>query len=135
MEQQKFLKQADDTLDNVIHLASLIEQGDIDLSIEGLLRCFALLTKWYNYFEKEADVSLQMDDIPSLVDCEKNMALISSHIENFEDIFVDFEVEILSYFHVNGKNFSKQQREDALLFAQNAQKNENLAFKNWESLM
>ena len=135
IEEQKFLEQACENFDNVIDAAMLIEDGDIELSIEGLLRFFAILRKWYTCYETQAELQLLNDEVSILADCEMFMSQLASHIERFEEIFVDFEVEILEYFKTRGKTFSEQQKADALIFDKMAQNNEDIAFKDWKNLM
>lgn len=129
------LEAAEKNCNAAIDMAILIESGEIALSVEGLLRCYAILKKWYGYYDRQADLQLLNNDCSLLSEYERLMATISSHIERFEDIFVDFEAEIIDYFLAEGKKFSEQQRADALLFDKMAQNNEDMAFKDWKNLM
>lgn len=134
-QEQKFLEHASENFENVIDAATLVENGDVELSIEGLLRCYALLQKWYTCYETQAELHLLNEDVAILADCENFMSILSFHIESFEEIFVNFEVEILGYFKANGKAFSEQQMADALIFDKMAQSNDDIAFKDWKTLM
>lgn len=135
IEEQKFLEHASENFKNAIDVAILVENGDIELSIEGLLRCYAILKKWYTCYETKSELHLLNEDVAILSCCETFMSILSSHIERFEEIFVDFEVEILGYFKANGKTFSEQQKADALIFDKMAQNNDGIAFKDWKTLM
>lgn len=134
-QEQKFLEHACEKFENVIDAATLVENGDVELSIDGLLRCYAILQKWYTCYETQAELRLLNEDVAILASCETFMSILSSHIERFEEIFVDFEIEILGYFKANGKAFSEQQTADALIFDKMAQNNDNIAFKDWKTLM
>lgn len=135
IEEKNFLANIDANFKNVIDVAILVENGDVELSIEGLLRCYAVLQKWYTCYETQAELRLLNEDVSILACCETIMSVLSSHIERFEEIFVDFEIEILAYFKANGKAFSEQQTADALIFDKMAQNNDGIAFKDWKTLM
>ena len=67
--------------------------------------------------------------------CKVSVALIQSHLWVFEDIFRDWEIQIRDYFKSLSDSMTTQALENAEIFAEMADKNEDMAFHDWKSLL
>lgn len=134
-EQQQLLKRAERSLEEAVNLAILIEDGDLGLQVSGLLHLYAILAKWCKHYEEETVICQKNGNVDLAEACKMSVSLIKSHLRCFEDIFRDWELHIRDYFKSLSASMEPQVLEDAAIFAEMADKNEDMAFHDWKSLL
>ena len=134
-EQQQLLRRAESSLEGAINLACMIEDNVLGLPVSGLLRLYAVLVKWHKHYVEEAEICQKNGNIDLTEACKVSVSLIESHLRCFEDIFRDWELRIRDYFKSLSASVEPQVLEDAAIFAEMADKNEDMAFHDWKSLL
>ena len=134
-EQRQLLLRAESSLEEAINLACMIEDNVLGLPVSGLLRLYAVLVKWHKHYVEETEICQKNGNIDLAEACKVSVSLIESHLRCFKDIFRDWEIQILDYFKLLSAQMPTQVLQDALLFAEMADKNEDMAFHDWKSLL
>ncbi len=137
MDYQELLEAAEKEFINAVNVALLVEGGDLSMPVRGLLRLYAILKNWYKVYEQKVEDSRRAEDADMVQSYEGVKDLLSSKIEKFEDIFRDWEIEIRCYFRMLQleQSVPEQILQDAFVFAEMAEHNEDLAFHDWKSLL
>ena len=137
MDYNELLKASEEEFINAINVAVLVKTGSVSMPASGLLRLYAVLKNWYATYEQKAEDSRQKGDDDMVQSYEGIKDMLSSEIERFEDIFRGLEFEIRCYFRKLQleQSLPEQILQDALLFAEMADKNEDMAFHDWKSLL
>ena len=134
-EQQELLKRAECSFEEAINLACMIEDNVLGLPISDLLHLYAVLVKWRKHYEEEIEICRKNKNVDLEEACKVSVALIQSHLWVFEDIFRDWEIQIRDYFKSLSDSMTTQALENAEIFAEMADKNEDMAFHDWKSLL
>ena len=113
----------------------MIEDNVLGLPISGLLHLYAVLVKWRKHYEEEIEICRKNNNVDLEEACKVSVALIQSHLWVFEDIFRDWEIQIRDYFKSLSDSMTTQALENAEIFAEMADKNEDMAFHDWKSLL
>ena len=111
IEEQKFLEHASENFKNAIDVAILVENGDIELSIEGLLRCYAILKKWYTCYETKSELHLLNEDVAILSCCETFMSILSSHIEDLRRYLLILKLKSSDILKQTVRHFQNSKRQ------------------------
>ena len=137
MDYNELLKAAEKEFINAINVAVLVKTGSVSMPASGLLRLYAVLKNWYTTYKQKVEDSRQKGDDDMVQSYEGIKDMLSSEIERFEDIFRGLEFEIRCYFCKLQleQSLPEQILQDALLFAEMADKNEDMAFHDWKSLL
>lgn len=137
MDYKNLLEAAEKEVINAVNVAVLVEGGDLSMPISGLLRLYAILKNWYKVYEQKVEDGLKTEDAEMVLSSEGVKNFLSSKIEKFEDIFRDWEISIRRYFHdlQSEQSVSEQVLQDALIFAEMAEHNEDFAFRDWKWLL
>lgn len=137
MDYNELLKASEEEFINAINVAVLVKTGSVSMPASGLLRLYAVLKNWYATYEQKAEDSRQKGDDDMVQSYEGIKDMLSSEIERFEDIFRGLEFEIRCYFRKLQleQSLPEQILQDALLFAEMADKNEDMAFHDWKLLL
>ena len=137
MDYNELLKAAEKEFINAINVAVLVKTGSVSMPVRGLLRLYAILKNWYATYEQKAEDSRQKGDDDMVQSYEGIKDMLSSEIERFEYIFRGLEFEIRCYFRelLLEQSLPEQVFQDALLFAEMADKNENMVFHDWKLLL
>lgn len=137
MDYNELLKASEEEFINAINVAVLVKTGSVSMPASGLLRLYAVLKNWYTTYKQKVEDSRQKGDDDMVQSYEGVKDMLSSEIERFEYIFRGLEFEIRCYFRklLLEQSLSEQVLQDALLFAEMADKNEDLAFHDWKSLL
>ena len=134
-EQRQLLLRAESSLEEAINLACMIEDNVLGLPVSGLLRLYAILVKWHKHYVEETEICQKNGNIDLAEACKVSVSLIESHLRCFEDIFRDWELHIRDYFKLLSASMEPQVLEGAAIFAEMADKNEDMAFHDWKSLL
>ena len=137
MDYNELLKASEEEFINAINLAVLVETGSVSMPASGLLRLYAVLKNWYTTYKQKVEDSRQKGDDDMVQSYEGVKDMLSSEIERLEYIFRGLEFEIRCYFRklLLEQSLSEQVLQDALLFAEMADKNENMVFHDWKLLL
>ena len=137
MDYNELLKASEEEFINAINVAVLVKTGSVSMSASGLLRLYAVLKNWYTTYKQKVEDSRQKGDDDMVQSYEGIKDMLSSEIGHFEDIFRNLEFEIRCYFRklLLEQSLSEQVLQDALLFAEMADKNENMVFHDWKLLL
>ena len=137
MDYNELLKASEEEFINAINVAVLVKTGSVSMSASGLLRLYAVLKNWYTTYKQKVEDSRQKGDDDMVQSYEDVKDMLSSEIGHFEDIFRNLEFEIRCYFRklLLEQSLSEQVLQDALLFAEMADKNENMVFHDWKLLL
>ena len=137
MDYNELLKASEEEFINAINVAVLVKTGSVSMPASGLLRLYAVLKNWYTTYKQKVEDSRQKGDDDMVQSYEGIKDMLSSEIERFEDIFRGLEFEIRCYFRKLQleQSLPEQILQDALLFAEMADKNEDMAFHDWKSLL
>ena len=137
MDYNELLKAAEKEFINAINVAVLVKTGSVSMPASGLLRLYAVLKNWYTTYKQKVEDSRQKGDDDMVQSYEGVKAMLSSEIERLEYIFRGLEFEIRCYFRklLLEQSLSEQVLQDALLFAEMADKNENMVFHDWKLLL
>ena len=130
MDYNELLKASEEEFINAINVAVLVKTGSVSMPASGLLRLYAVLKNWYTTYKQKVEDSRQKGDDDMVQSYEDVKDMLSSEIGHFEDIFRGLEFEIRCYFRklLLEQSLSEQVLQDALLFAEMADKNENMVF-------
>lgn len=137
MNYNELLKASEEEFINAINVAVLVKTGSVSMPASGLLRLYAVLKNWYTTYKQKVEDSRQKGDDDMVQSYEDIKDMLSSEIGHFEDIFRGMEFEIRCYFRklLLEQSLSEQVLQDALLFAEMADKNENMVFHDWKLLL
>ncbi len=137
MDYNELLKASEEEFINAINVAVLVKTGSVSMPASGLLRLYAVLKNWYTTYKQKVEDSRQKGDDDMVQSYEDVKDMLSSEIGHFEDIFRGLEFEIRCYFRklLLEQSLSEQVLQDALLFAEMADKNENMVFHDWKLLL
>ena len=137
MDYNELLKASEEEFINAINVAVLVKTGSVSMPASGLLRLYAVLKNWYTTYKQKVEDSRQKGDDDMVQSYEGVKAMLSSEIERLEYIFRGLEFEIRCYFRklLLEQSLSEQVLQDALLFAEMADKNENMVFHDWKLLL
>ena len=137
MDYNELLKASEEEFINAINVAVLVETGSVSMPASGLLRLYAILKNWYTTYKQKVEDSRQKGDDDMVQSYEDVKDMLSSEIERFEYIFRGLEFEIRCYFRelLLEQSLPEQVFQDALLFAEMADKNENMVFHDWKLLL
>lgn len=137
MDYKKLLEAAEKEFINAVNVAMLVEDGNLWMPVRGVLRLYAILKNWYKVYEQKAEDGRRAEDADMVQSYECVTDLLSREIERFEDIFRDWEISIRLYFRdlQSEQSVSEQVLQDALIFAEMAEHNEDLFFNDWKSLL
>lgn len=137
MNYNELLKASEEEFINAINVAVLVKTGSVSMPASGLLRLYAVLKNWYTTYKQKVEDSRQKGDDDMVQSYEDVKDMLSSEIGHFEDIFRVLEFEIRCYFRklLLEQSLSEQVLQDALLFAEMADKNENMVFHDWKLLL
>ena len=137
MDYNELLKASEEEFINAINVAVLVKTGSVSMPASGLLRLYAVLKNWYTTYKQKVEDSRQKGDDDMVQSYEDVKDMLSSEIGHFEDIFRGMEFEIRCYFRklLLEQSLSEQVLQDALLFAEMADKNENMVFHDWKLLL
>ena len=137
MDYNELLKASEEEFINAINVAVLVELGSVSMPANGLLRLYAVLKNWYTTYKQKVEDSRQKGDDIMVQSYEDVKDMLSSEIERFEYIFRGLEFEIRCYFRelLLEQSLPEQVFQDALLFAEMADKNENMVFHDWKLLL
>ena len=137
MDYNELLKASEEEFINAINVAVLVKTGSVSMPASGLLRLYAVLKNWYTTYKQKVEDSRQKGDDDMVQSYEDVKDMLSSEIGHFEDIFRNLEFEIRCYFRklLLEQSLSEQVLQDALLFAEMADKNENMVFHDWKLLL
>ena len=137
MNYNELLKASEEEFINAINVAVLVKTGSVSMPASGLLRLYAVLKNWYTTYKQKVEDSRQKGDDDMVQSYEGVKAMLSSEIERLEYIFRGLEFEIRCYFRklLLEQSLSEQVLQDALLFAEMADKNENMVFHDWKLLL
>ena len=137
MNYNELLKASEEEFINAINVAVLVKTGSVSMPASGLLRLYAVLKNWYTTYKQKVEDSRQKGDDDMVQSYEDVKDMLSSEIGHFEDIFRGMEFEIRCYFRklLLEQSLSEQVLQDALLFAEMADKNENMVFHDWKLLL
>ena len=137
MDYNELLKASEEEFINAINVAVLVKTGSVSMPASGLLRLYAVLKNWYTTYKQKVEDSRQKGDDDMVQSYEGVKDMLSSEIERFEYIFRGLEFEIRCYFRklLLEQSLSEQVLQDALLFAEMADKNENMVFHDWKLLL
>ena len=137
MDYNELLKASEEEFINAINVAVLVKTGSVSMPANGLLRLYAVLKNWYTTYKQKVEDSRQKGDDIMVQSYEDVKDMLSSEIERFEYIFRGLEFEIRCYFRelLLEQSLPEQVFQDALLFAEMADKNENMVFHDWKLLL
>ena len=137
MDYNELLKASEEEFINAINVAVLVKTGSVSMPASGLLRLYAVLKNWYTTYKQKVEDSRQRGDDDMVQSYEGVKDMLSSEIERLEYIFRGLEFEIRCYFRklLLEQSLSEQVLQDALLFAEMADKNENMVFHDWKLLL
>lgn len=137
MDYNELLKASEEEFINAINVAVLVKTGSVSMPASGLLRLYAVLKNWYTTYKQKVEDSRQKGDDDMVQSYEGVKDMLSSEIERLEYIFRGLEFEIRCYFRklLLEQSLSEQVLQDALLFAEMADKNENMVFHDWKLLL
>lgn len=132
VNKKELLKAARADYETAMNTASLVIVGDLALTVGEMLESFAILKFWIAEFDKRN----QTED-EQMKDAYQGLKeLFLSHISHYEEIFFNFELEILAYFKLKQKQgFTSEELASAKIFAEAAEKIDDLAVKDWKQFL
>lgn len=127
METKELFKTAHMDCRDAIKLADTVINGDIELQIGEMLEVFAIIKYWKDCYDSQAEAC---GDKAIVAGCQKWSETFQSRIEEFHEIFFEFEWAIIDYVKgLRKMNMTKEQIAVVQVFIDNAKQNKYLA---WE---
>lgn len=128
MEQKELLEAAREDYQAALALAQKVIDGDVALTIGGLLESYVCLKHWYQQLKEESE---QTDDVLQL-----RQQCLDYLMAYEEEIFFDFETDILAYFKEKKiEGFTSDELKAARIFIDAAEQNIWLAIKDWRQFL
>lgn len=132
IHKKELFKVARAEYDTAMNMAGFVIAGDLTMTVDELLESFAILKFWVAEFDKRN--ATEDEQMKNAYQGLKELFL--GLISHYDEIFFNFEGEILCYFKLKQQEgFTPEELEAAKFFVQAAKENPGLAVKDWDRFL